>query len=208
MIEEKDLQKQLQDRLSQLSIKGMIGINKEKPTLEPLTALFHDGSKIYMERIIGTTKYLTHTKKVIYDLVFLKLYNFDKRIPEGCIAVNDWLLKIDDWAHIDSPARFLQVLKSPAAESVGTRFYLDDILYMDNVPFKLAEDIRNVLLLERNDGTVWFDVLKIVDPSGNETLFLPSKKAQRIHQEQYLIGKMAEILKKKKHVSTKKESRN
>jgi hypothetical protein len=157
-----------------------------------------------MERIIGTTKYLTHTKKVIYDLVFLRLYNFDKRIPEGCIAVNDWLLKIDNWAHIDSPARFLQVLKSPAAESVGTRFYLDDILYMDNVPFKLAEDIRNVLLTERNDGTVWFDVLKIIDPSGNETLFLPSKKAIKTRKLQQEMAR----LKAQKHVPAKKESRN
>jgi len=197
-------EKKLQDRLSRLSVKGILGINRDKPTLEPVNVILHDKSKNYMERIIGTTKYLAHNKKIIYDTLFLKLYNFDKRIPEGCFAVGGWLLKIEQWAHIDRPARFLEVLDSPPPKCVGTRFYLDDILYMDNVPFRDADGIRNNLLLQRSDGIIWFEVLKIVDPSGNETLFLPSKKAQKAHADNTLLSIMDKVSKHEFHEAIKK----
>ena len=76
-----------------------------------------------------------------------------------------------------------EILDTLQPKTKGTCFYLDNILYMDNVPFIHAEGIRDVLLRERTDGTLWFDILKIVDPSGNETKFYPSKRAQRVHKE-------------------------
>jgi hypothetical protein len=54
---------------------------------------------------------------------------------------------------------------------------------MEGIPFNKSDKIRNHLLLQRNDGLMWFDILKVVDPSDNVTLFLPSKAAIRKHEE-------------------------
>ena len=144
---------------------------------EPTTVIHSNKNKQFMERIKNTTKYLSNNRKIIYDITFLKLYNFDYRIPGGCLAINDWLVKIDRYAHIDQPDSFLKILEEPAPKIKGRCFYLDDVLYLENVSLSQLDRIRDLLLTQRNDGTMWFEVLKIVDLSGNETLFLPSYKA-------------------------------
>jgi hypothetical protein len=153
-----------------------------KKELEPVTAIHHGGQKQFMERIKGTTKYLSSARKIIYDVTFLTLYNHDLKIPEGCIALENMLLKIEGWAHIDHIDSFLKILDRPPVAGVGTRIYLDHELFMDNVPFIKSDAIRDELLTQRNDGTRWFDVLRVIDPSGNETQFLPSRKAIRLHE--------------------------
>lgn len=179
---EKDLIQQLKNRVNALYSK-----DKRVSKLEPLTVIFHDGHKQFMERVVKTTHYLSNNRKVIYDLAFLNLYNHNLRIPEGCLAVGNWLLKIERCATLDNPELFTEILDMPEFPTKGTCFYLDNLLYMDNIPFRHAEAIRDILLTQRNDGTLWFDVLKIVDPSGNKTLFYPSKRAQKIHFEERLI---------------------
>ncbi len=182
MQKNENLAKEVQARLARLSTKGLMGVEKGKPTLEAVTVIQSDGSRLYMERIIGTTKYLAHNRKVIYDVSFLNLYNYNLRIPAGCIAIKDWLMKIDGYAHIEHPSSFLKLLDKPAPKVRGTRFYLDNKLYAENVPFGKADAIRNDLLQQRNDGIMWFEVLTIIDPSGNETKFYPSKKALKAHK--------------------------
>jgi hypothetical protein len=177
-VAEKVLIQQLKNRLNALYSK-----DKKHNQLEPLTVIFHDCHRQGMERIIKTSHYLSNNRKVIYDLGFLSLYNHNLKIPEGCLAVGNWLLRIERTCSIENPEYFMEILDTPQPLAKGTCFYLDNILYMDNVPFVHAEGIRNVLLKERADGIVWFEVLKIVDPSGNKTLFYPSKKAQRVHAE-------------------------
>lgn len=166
-------------------INSRIAILENKKELEAVTVTFHGGAKQFMERIHGTTKYLAQARKVIYDFSFLNLYNYNPRkIPEGCVALCDWLLKIDGWAHIDHPESFKKIMDDNKKLCRGTKIYLDAKLYMGNIPFMRADAIRDQLLWDRTDGIKWFNVLTITDPSGNKTQFLPSLKAIRIHKQQ------------------------
>jgi len=168
---------------------------------EPVTAVHPRGMKQFMERVVGTTKYLSNMKKIIYDVSFLDLYNFDGKIIDGCFAIDGFLYKIDNWAHIDFPERFLEILDKESPKTKGVCFYLDNKLYLDNVPFIKCDPIRDDLLRQRTDGFMWFEVLKIVDTAGNSTSFFPSIKARRLHNESL---KKAE---KPRTIPTKKETR-
>lgn len=146
--------------------------------IRPVTVIHPDGVKQHMEWIIGTTKYLSNLKKIIYDTTFLQLYSGNpNKILEGCFVVDNYILKIEKWCHIDDYDKFLKILENKEIKTRGTRLYLDNDLYMGNIPFKDQDKIRNHLLEQRRDGTMWFDVLKIIDPSDNVTYFYPSKTA-------------------------------
>jgi len=133
-----------------------------------------------MERINGTTHYLSNNRKIIYDVVFADLYFHNKKIPENHIVVDNTLLKIEDWCHIDEEERFLEILKREPAKSVGMQIFLDDKLYMSNVPFSKSESLRNELLYERNHGIIYFfSCLKVKDPSGNVTEFHTQMTSER-----------------------------
>jgi hypothetical protein len=165
----------------QREIMYQIALLANKQKLQPVTAVFPNNQKIFMERIYGTTKYLAHNRKVIYDVSFKDLYNMGK-IANSCFAVDHFLYNIDAWASIEEPDQFKKILLSPLPLSRGTRFYLDDELFMENVSFIKADMIRNELIWERRAGTRWFNVLKIIDPSGNETLFFPPARVSLQHK--------------------------
>lgn len=171
---------------------------------EPVTATHPKGIKQHMDWIVGTTKYLSNLKKIIYDVSFLRLYMHDNKIPEACLAIDNFLYKVDQWAHLDFPERFKEILDKEGPKVHGARIYLDDILYADNIPFKHFENIRNYLLRERTDGAIWFDVMKCVDPAGNVSLFLPSKATIKMHKES--LKTTANVIKEKRPV--KREARN
>ncbi len=185
-------------------IKNRLLVLEMRQELEPVTAVHPRGAKQFMERIVGTTKYLSNMKKIIYDVSFLDLYNFDGKIIEGCFAIDGFLYKIDAWAHIESPERFLEILDKETTSARGICFYLDDILYMQNVLPKKYDAVRDDLLRQRNDGIMWFNCLKIVDTAGNQTLFYPSAKALKVHHHAI---QMANAIKDKKFKPTKKEAR-
>jgi hypothetical protein len=150
----------------------------------PVTVIHTGGVKQHMDWIVGTTKYLSNLKKVIYDVSFLKLYSHNPdKILDGCFVRDNFLLKIDEWCHIDDPEHFLRILERNGHKPRGQKIYLDNNLYMEGLPFNKSDKIRNHLLRQRSDGLMWFDILKIVDPSDNVTLFLPSKAAIRKHEE-------------------------
>lgn len=142
-----------------------------KLKIEPVSVRIHGGTKLFMERIIGTTKYLSHLRKVIYDIRFKKLYYHNNNIPQNFIAVNNWLLEIENQAHIEVPEKFLEILDRPEPIPTDIQFYLDGILYLHNVPSLKADDIKNDLLKQRHNGTMIYDVLKMVDLTGNITEF-------------------------------------
>ena len=172
--------------------------------LEQVTVIHPKGARQFMEWIVGTTKYLSNRRMVIYDVSFLSLYNHDGRVLDGCFAVDNFLYKIDQWAHVDSPERFEEVLQSTVPESMGTCIYLDDALYMSNVTFGKRDQIVGKLLTQRNEGLRWFNVLKIIDGSKNATYFYPSKKAIVLHE---LMLKLDENARKKaRPTPTKKEA--
>lgn len=91
---------ELLGRLEKLSTQILLGVNNDRPTLEAVVGFFPNGTKIYMERIIGTCHYLAHRKKVIYDVAFDKLYYHNGAIPEGHVAIENILYKIEDQATI------------------------------------------------------------------------------------------------------------
>ena len=153
----------------------------------PVDALYPKGKKLFMERINETTKFLSNAKKVIIDASFVNIYNFNNKIWDGCFVVNDFIYKIDSWASINFPEKFIDILNKKHPPIKGTCFYLDDKLYLSNAPFLKCDSIRDNLLQQRNDGTMWFECLKIVDNASNATCFYPSKKAIKVHNE--LINK-------------------
>ena len=170
--------------------------------LEQVTVIHPKGARQFMEWIVGTTKYLSNRRMVIYDVSFLSLYNHDEKILDGCFAVDNFLYKIDQWAHVDSPERFEEVLQSTVPESMGTCIYLDDALYMSNVTFGKRDGIISHLLTQRNDGLMWFNVLRVIDGSKNVTCFYPSKKAITVHEQMLNLNKNV----RKKAEPTKKEA--
>jgi hypothetical protein len=180
----------------------LIQLKSEILTLvvEPVEAIHSNGSRQYMERIIGTTKYLSNFKKMIYDVAFLKLYNHDLKIPEGCMAIDNFLYKIEKWAHLDHADSFADILHAEAPKTKGTCFYLDGKLVQSNVPLLKNDDLRDYYLGLRNTGEMWFDKLVIIDPSGNHTEYLPSKKALKLKWDKELLEIMEAKLKRKKHV--------
>ena len=167
---------------------------KENKKLEPVKATIHGGSKLFMERIEGTTHYLAHAKKLIFDLKFENLYFHNSKVPENCVAV-DMVLRIENSASIDLPEDFLAILNQPKAKSRGTKFYLDDILYLENVNFLRADSIRDNILQQRHDGTMVFDALKIVDRSGNTTEFLASSAVQKRMAEYKEVARIQMMIK-------------
>ena len=153
--------------------------------LEPVKATVHGNTKLFMERINGTSKYLSHLRKVIYDVKFENTYHYDGKVPVNCFAVDGMILRIEDQACVGVQfpdgdfEKFLEILNRPNPVPTGTRIYLDKILYMDNVPFLRADSIRNNLLQQRKDGLMCYQVLKIIDPSGNTTEFHASPAVQK-----------------------------
>lgn len=172
---------ELLGRLERLSTKGIAGINNDKPTLEAVAGFFPDGTKIYMERIIGSCHYLSHRRKTIYDVAFDKLYYHNGAIPEGHVAIENILYKIEDQATVMEEDKFIEILDRHTKRTSGTRFYLDKKLYMDNVPLMKSDGIRDALLQQRRDNILWFDVLRIIDLSGNVTEFYPSDAVKMRH---------------------------
>lgn len=150
--------------------------------LEEVTVIHPKNVRQFMEWIVGSTKYLSNRRMVIYNVSFLGLYNHDGKILDGCFAIDNFLYRIDQWAHRDNPERFEEILQSTVPEGVGTRIYLDDKLYMSNVSFGKRDGIISDLLTQRNDEIMWFNILKLIDASGNTTCFYPSKKAIKAHK--------------------------
>jgi hypothetical protein len=162
---------------------------KENKKLEPVNAILPGGGRMYMERIHGTTHYLSAMQKVIMDVTFENLYFHDGKVPENCIVVGDTLLRVEESTHIDDPEKFMAILDKPKGKCRGTKFFLDDTLYAENVNFLKADEIRDDLLFKRQKGVMIFDILKILDPSGNTTEFLASPAVQRRMDEARVLAK-------------------
>ena len=158
--------------------------------LEPVNAILPGGGRMFMERIQCTTHYLSAMRKVIMDVTFENLYFHDGKVPENCIVVGDTLLRVEESTHIDDPEKFMAILDKPKGKCRGTKFYLDDVLFADNVNFMKADELRDDILHQRQAGTMIFDILKILDPSGNTTEFLASPAVQkRMHNARSLNRK-------------------
>ena len=154
--------------------------------IEPVKTTVHGGTKLFMERISGSSLYLSHLRKVIYDVKFENTYYHNNKVPENCFAVDNMILRIEDQACVgiqfpfdSDPEKFLEILSRPIPVSKGTRIYLDHVLYMDNVPFARADSIRNNLLQQRKEGTLVYQVLRIINQSGNVTEFHASPAVQK-----------------------------
>jgi hypothetical protein len=147
--------------------------------LEPVSATMHAGNRLFMERIQGTTKYLSNNKTMIYDVDFADTYNHSGRIPKDHFVVGDYLLKVEKWAHIDNPEEFLAILNLEIPKAPGTCFYLDGKLFLENVSFARMPLIRDQLLRDREDGDMIFHCLKIVDVGGNTTEFWASPAVKK-----------------------------
>jgi hypothetical protein len=160
-------------------IKNKLALLKEHKKLEPVTATLPDKTKLFMERIECTTHYLSHARKVIYDVAFKNMYYHNSKVPQDCIAVGDMLLRVEESTSTEFPDEFLAILNKPKGKCRGMKFYLDELLYLENVNFLRADSIRDNILQQRHDGTMVFDVLKIIDPSGNTTEFHASKVIQK-----------------------------
>lgn len=144
--------------------------------IEHLNATLPGGNKLFMERINGSSKYLSHLRKVIYDVRFENCYYHNGKVPENCFAIGNEILRIEDEACVGIvipyfPEKFLEILNRPQPASQGMRFYLDGVLYMKNVPFLKSDRIRDEILHHRHGGTLIYDILKVIDPSGNTTEF-------------------------------------
>jgi hypothetical protein len=150
-----------------------------KHSFEPMDAIMDTKNKMFMEWIYGTDKFVSNLRKVIYELSFANIYYHNKKIPLGHIAIGEYLYKIDRMASLAEPEVFLDMLKTVRPRTSGTKFYVDGKLYKDNVPFMLADKLRDNLLQQRHDCTMLFDCLTIVDPSGNHTQFLASPAVQK-----------------------------
>jgi hypothetical protein len=118
-------------------------------------------------------------KKQLWDVTFENLYCHNCKVPVDCIVVGDMLLRVEKLTYIEFPDDFLALLNKPKGKCRGTKFYLDEILYLSNVSFIRADSIRDEILKQRQDGTMVFDILKIVDPSGNTTEFIASPAVQK-----------------------------
>ena len=156
-------------------IKNKLLWLKENNKIEPVKATFPGGVNLYMERINGTSKYLSHLKKVIYDVRFENCYYHNNRIPKNCFAVENTILRIEESCNLENMEnKFLEILNRPNVEPVGIRFFLDGKLHLKDVPFLKSDRIRDNILQQRHDGTMIYDVLTIIDPSGNKTEFYAS----------------------------------
>jgi hypothetical protein len=167
---------------------------KENKKLTPVTATLHDGSKLFMERIECTTHYLSHMKKQIWDVTFENLYCHDCKVPDNCIAVEDMVLRVEESTHIEDAEHFLAVLNKSKGKCRGTKFYLDEVLYLDRVNFLRADSIRDEILIQRHKGTMAFNILKIVDPSGNTTEFIASPAVQKRMAEAKEVVRMSKMI--------------
>jgi len=146
---------------------------------DPVDAVIHGGNKFFMENIVGTTKYLSNAGKVIYDLMFADLYYHDKKVPLNHVAIGEYLYKIEACVNLDDPEKFLGVLNFQLIYTQGTKFYLDNVLYAENMPFTREDKFRDLLLEQRWDGTLFYHCLKIVDPAGNTTEFWASPAVEK-----------------------------
>ncbi|HZK70624.1 MAG TPA: hypothetical protein VFD03_03760 [Clostridia bacterium] len=176
-------------------IKDKLALLHKQEKLEPVTATLPNGTKLFMERIECTSHYLSHLRKVIYDVAFKNLYYHNLKVPEDCMAVGDTLLRVEEVASIEFPQDFLAILNKPKGKCRGTKFYLDEFLYLDNVNFLRADSIRDNILLQRCNGTMIFDILKIVDPSGNTTEFIASPAVQKRMAEAKEVGRINMMIK-------------
>ena len=167
---------------------------KEQKKLEPVKATLSGGCKLFMERIQCTTHYLSHARKVIYDVAFENMYYHNAKVPENCMAVGDMLLRVEESTSIQFPDEFLVILNKPKGKCRGMKFYLDEFLYLENVNFLRANSIRDNILQQRHDGTMVFDVLKIVDPSGNTTEFHASKAVQKRMAKYKEVVRMSKMI--------------
>ena len=167
---------------------------KENKKLQPVTAILHDGSRVEWERIEGTSHYLSHGRKQIWDVTFENLYCHNCKVPENCVAVADMVLRVEESTGIEFPDAFLAILNRPKGKCRGTKFYLDEVLYLENVNFIRADSIRDNILLQRQQGTMVFDILKIVDPSGNTTEFIASMAVQKRMAEAKEVVRMSKMI--------------
>jgi hypothetical protein len=161
------------------TIKERIVLLEYQKKLEPANVFISKDHKIFMEVIAGSTKFLSHMRKVIYDITLEGMYYHNGKIPSGCFAMDNYLYKVESQANIEEPEKFLEILNKKCTRKTGIQFYLDGILYMDDVPFAAADRRRDVLLHQRQDGLMLFDVLKIIDRAGNATEFHASPAVQR-----------------------------
>ena len=148
-------------------------------TIEPVKATLPDGSKLFMERINGSTKFLSHMRKVIYDVAFENTYYHSGKIPQGRFIIDNMIYKIEESSDTSDPERFIQLLEKVMPKPHGMRFYLDETLYLENVSFMRSDIVRDDILKARKDGPMLFDVLRIIDPSNNITEFHASPSVQR-----------------------------
>jgi len=139
--------------------------------LEAVRAIIPKGAKLFMERIHASSKYLSHLRKIIYDVEFENVYYHNGKVPENCFVIDNQILRIENQATIEQPDKFLEILNRIIPEPKGICFYLDDVLYLQNVQSSKSDGIRNLILNQRHDGLILFDVLKIIDSSGNVTEF-------------------------------------
>lgn len=172
----------------ELQIKHKFDLLEFNKKMDPIRATYPDGTKHYMERIIGSIKIVSNMRKVIHTVSFANTYYHDGKIPQDHIAVENMLLKIDLTVSMDEPERYLEILDLPNPVPVGTQFYLDGELYMANVSFLHSDEIRDELLHERAKGERWFEVLRIVDASGNVTEFYASPAVRAKNLDKVLLS--------------------
>jgi hypothetical protein len=145
-------------------------LETKEQRLEPIVGRLKGNSKLFMERITGTTLLLSNMRKIIYDISFADLYNHTGIIPENHVAIENNLYKVDACCHIDNEEEFLTLLNKQPEPAKGICFYIDDVLYASNVKMMKVDEIRNDLLHARNKGDrPFFSILKIKDASGNIT---------------------------------------
>jgi hypothetical protein len=178
-----DVPKEMTKTMISIQHKLFVMAEKKPILLDPVSAIIHGGTKLFMERIIGTTHFLSNNRKIIYDVAFADVYIYDGKIPQNHFVVDHMLLKIEDWCHIDEEEKFLNLLNKEIVPGQGMRFFIDDVLYCSNVPFMKAETLRNELLKARNIGDrVYFKVLKVIDPSGNVAEFITKLTPEKIEK--------------------------
>jgi hypothetical protein len=169
------MSKEHDDFLKFIEKQSQIKAELAKATIQEVVAYDQNAQRLFMENILGTTKYLCHNRTTLYDCTFQRIYYYDKRVPSNCIVVNGMVLKIVTQADFTEPEVFLNLLNTKHEVGTGIRFYLDDVLYKTCVSMVSCDSLRDKLFLRRRQGKISFSNLKIYDAVNNCTEFRSMK---------------------------------
>lgn len=146
---------------------------------QPVTAKTATGEEQW-ERIIGTTICFSDRRTKVHKLDYVDMFRLGK-VPKHHVNIDHLLYAIEEQADVaEDTEAFFNIMSTIVEEKPrGMTISVDGKIEAEHVSFRQSDKLRDQILMDRQDGKRRFGVLKIIDPSGNTTIFLPSSTVKQ-----------------------------